>query len=80
MKGDVGDAVDEDRGEEAFCFEAEPAAGDAADEREQARHKVKADLPARDAQGMPDAQEKDFAKMTAGQKFAGRVFVPSMKP
>lgn len=31
VKGDVGDAVDDDRGEEAFGFETEPAAGDAAD-------------------------------------------------
>ena len=50
MKCDVGDAVDEDRGEEAFGFEAEPAAGDAADEREQAGHKIKPYLPAGDTE------------------------------
>lgn len=57
MEGDVGDAVYEDGGEEAFGFEAEPAAGDAADEWEEAGHKVKADLPARDAERMPDAEQ-----------------------
>ena len=58
MESDVGDAVDEDRGEEAFCFEAEPPAGDAADEWEKAGHEVEAYLPAGDAERMPDAEHQ----------------------
>ena len=45
VERDVGDAVTEYRREQALRLKAQPAAGNAADEREKSRHNIESKMP-----------------------------------